>query len=139
MKFNYKLSMPVQDQPFEAQLSEFCANNKFNYNIRWNEFANDVRVYWLTIEFHKLLKFPNGEFIKFNDGRIKKEKIIIYCNTKVIPTSISLNDVKDQMAKAALETLFLVPQPNTILDKAETVLNNKSPQNSDEDLVEYSE
>jgi hypothetical protein len=130
MKFTYPLTFVNLHQQcnFENQLKQFCIDNKFVYSgIRWNSFVNDVHVLWIAIEWLKNKKYPNGEYVRYADGNIKREKKTLFYKLKVYPTSVSLNDAKEFLALEVLHELFAnmpVQQPPKLTGKPENETEN---------------
>lgn len=107
MKIDTNLTLPCNGSGYESQLKEFCILNKFrSTNINYNSFPNGNHCLWLVIEWFKQKKYPSGEFVKYPDGNIVKERIVIYHSVKVFPSTYTLKQAKETMAWDALQTIY---------------------------------
>lgn len=109
MKFEYPLSLTNihNNGNFESQLKQFCIDNKFLYpGIQWNSFVNGTHVLWTAIEWLKNRKYPTGEFVRYPDGSIKKDKKVLLSKLRIFPTTMALNDAKEFLALEVLQDLF---------------------------------
>jgi hypothetical protein len=109
MKFEYPLSYTtIHNGNFENQLKQFCIDNKFLYpGIQWNNFSNGSHVLWTTVEWLKNRRYPTGEFVRYPDGSIKKDKKGLISKLRVFPSTITLNDAKEFLALEVLQELFI--------------------------------
>lgn len=107
MKFDYSLTFStIQNGGFENQLKQFCIDNKFIYSIKWNSFANMSHTVWVNIIWIKNKKFPGGEFVRYPDGTIKKDKEVLCHLLRYFPSNISLTDAKEFLALEVLQQLY---------------------------------
>jgi hypothetical protein len=109
MKFDYPLSLTmIHSGNFESQLKQFCIDNKFLYSgIQWNIFSNGFHVLWISIDWLKNRKYPTGEFVRFSDYTIKKDKKSLLNKLRIFPPNVPLSDAKELFALEILQKLFI--------------------------------
>lgn len=124
MKYDYPLSLTsIHNGNFENQLKQFCIDNKFLYTgVQWNVFADGSHVLWNSIEWLKNRKYHTGEFIRYPDGNIKKDRKVLLSRVRVFGPNIPLNDAKEFLSLEILKELFV----NYYIDKPESVAMNSN-------------
>lgn len=109
MKLEYPLSFTsIHTGNFESQLKQFCIDNKFLYSgIQWNSFADGTYVLWTNVEWLKNRKYPTGEFLRYPDGSIKKDRKILINKLRIFPHTFSLPEAKEYLSLEILQELFI--------------------------------